>query len=272
MHVCICYFPLYYSNHNMLFICIEHYDALLHSRASMVRDILRPIFEQQLHQMEIRTSMIQSSLVGAWRLKLNNPFKENTASLPIVPDVAIHYRCGDNIVGHYGFLSFPAFKNRIPHNSSTIYVMAENPNRKVKGRRRHFCDVVLNGLFSYLTRLYPLATVVVLRGANMYDDFTRLALAQTTICSVSSFCLWPALASTTTAYFPITRLIAKATTPRYHDQFHWLDKFPAESVLLGQKTTGMSGADALNALQRPRGYRPSPPSYVLDQLKLGKKY
>jgi hypothetical protein len=35
-------------------------------------------------------------------------------SLPLVPDAAIHYRCGDNFVGHYGFLPFRAFLATIP--------------------------------------------------------------------------------------------------------------------------------------------------------------
>jgi hypothetical protein len=35
-----------------------------------------------------------------------NRLEGGDSKLPLVPDVAIHYRCGDNIVSHYGFLPF----------------------------------------------------------------------------------------------------------------------------------------------------------------------
>ena len=60
--------------------------------------------------------------------------------------------------------------------------MAENPSRKSNKQRISQCNSILNGLFNYLKNEFPSSTVVVLRGASMYDDMTRLALANTTIC------------------------------------------------------------------------------------------
>ena len=40
----------------------------------------------------------------------------------------------------------------------------------------------------------------------MYTDMYRLAYAKLTICSVSTFCLWPAISSTNAAFVPRTPL------------------------------------------------------------------
>lgn len=245
-------------------ICHEHEYALWHHNPRMVRDILRPIFQH--HYLVNMKNQHGHDLSASWRTHINNPYR-NIDSLPLVPDVAIHYRCGDNIVGHYGYLAFPAFTRRIPANSSTIYVMSESPSRKPGKLIESRCNAILGGLFNHLKRQFPSATILVLRGANIYDDMTRIALARTAICSVSSFCIWPALASSTSAYFPITRLIAKATAPTYTSNFHWLDKFPEESVLPGVKAKSMNTDRILQQLTNPKGFRPTPPSYVLDRMK-----
>ena len=264
---------------------LEHEFALWHSRAPMVRDILRPVFDKhRLTMMERTPSAAAESITSSlWRATPSLNYRSQpdlavglrgglsqegaTATSPLIPDVAIHYRCGDNTVGHYGYLAFPAFKRRIPRNASSIYVMAESPSRKTNTQRTNTCNAILNGLFEYLKKEFSSAHVMILRGANMYDDMTRLALADTTICSVSSFCIWPALASTTRAYFPITRLIAQATAPPYTPHFQWLDMFPEEAVLPGVKAKRMDNTQILKFLHNPKGFRPVPPQYVLDKMR-----
>ena len=239
----------------------------------MVRDILRPVFDKRFVTMLESKEVLQQTIrKSSWRSVIRRPFDQDTLQVPLIPDAAIHYRCGDNTVGHYGYLAFPAFKRRIPVNSTTIYVMAERSSRKTNAQRTSQCNAILNGLFEYLEEEFPSSSVFVLRGADMYDDMTRLALAKVTICSVSSFCIWPALSSTTLAYFPITRLIAKATAPTYTKNFKWLDTFPDEVVLPGVKSKRMDNSQILKFLRKPKGFRPSPPQYVLDRKrKIGNK-
>ena len=65
--------------------------------------------------------------------------------------------------------------------------------------------------------------MVVLRGGRALDDATRLAMAEITICSASTFCLWPAMASKTASYFPVSKLIySNKATLQYTPAFHWL--------------------------------------------------
>ena len=155
--------------------------------------------------------------------------------LPLIPDAAIHYRCGDNFVGDYGFLPFRAIKDKIPLSSGTIYVLAEMRNRKTV-ERPHLaskCDAILHSLWKYLCHHFPKATVVVKRGDDIYVDMARLTFAKTTVCSVSTFCLWPAIASNGTAYFPRTNLVLRGTTS-VPLGFQWMS---SPSVVLGAPYT-----------------------------------
>lgn len=115
-------------------ICHEHPNALIHSHPSMVRDLLRPIIIAHYDQWLKEPSPLTRPIIP-WKSTVNHTSRtvgtDNASipNLPLVPEVAVHYRCGDNTVGHYGFLSFPAMTNRIPPNATTIYVMAEASSR-----------------------------------------------------------------------------------------------------------------------------------------------
>jgi hypothetical protein len=171
--------------------------------------------------------------------------------LPLIPDVAIHYRCGDNFVGHYGFLPFKAFKNILkePYDSNkiqTIYVLADSKDRKTK-HKRHLvqkCDEIFNSLYRYLHQAFPKASIVIRRGDNIYLDFIRLSYARYTICSVSTFCLWPAVLNGRKAYFPQTRLVVGGKT-EIDLGFNWIKD---HSVVLATAYENGPLARLINAL------------------------
>mmetsp|Transcript_24781 Transcript_24781/g.41289 ORF Transcript_24781/g.41289 Transcript_24781/m.41289 type:complete len:401 (-) Transcript_24781:125-1327(-) len=149
--------------------------------------------------------------------------------LPIVPDVALQYRCGDNIAFSYmyGILPFTAFEGRIPADAKYIYVLSDHPSRAVHSPYTSRCAFILKNLFDWLHVKYPSATLVVKRGGDLFLDYVRLGQANTTICSPSSYCFWPAVSSLGTSYFPLTVLIAGAGTkqlaPDFGPNFHWMD-------------------------------------------------
>lgn len=144
-------------------------------------------------------------------------------TLPLVPDAAIHYRCGDNFVGWYGFLPFEAFVKNIPPSARTIYVLAEKRTRKTSSKRHLAakCDEIFKSLFAYLQQKFPSSTILIRRGDDLYVDMWRLANANTTICSVSTFCLWPAIINKNKAFFPMTKLVVGGDT-RVDLNFEWL--------------------------------------------------
>lgn len=170
---------------------------------------------------------------------------EAGTKLPLIPDASIHYRCGDNFVGHYGFVPFQAFSDKIPKDVKTIYVLAEKRSRKTltKQHLAKTCDSIFNGLYIYLIKSFPSAKILIRRGDDLYIDMARLAYAKTTICSVSTFCLWPAIMSNGTAYFPKTKLIVGGNTNvKLGSNVVWFDQ---PEVVKGQQYATSASSDAL---------------------------
>ena len=150
--------------------------------------------------------------------------------LPIVPDVAMQYRCGDNIGFSYmyGIMMFPGLISRMPADSKYIYVLSDHPSRAVHSPYTSRCHLILETLFGYLKEKFPAATIVVKRGGDLFLDYARLGKAKTVICSVSSYCFWPAIANLGMSYFPLTPLIAGADNmglaPDFGPRFIWMDE------------------------------------------------
>jgi hypothetical protein len=187
--------------------------------------------------------------------------------LPIIPDVTIHYRCGDNVEvpEQYGFLPFKAIVSIIkkhPHNHQYIYILSDPPGRSSlyetysspsfsqsttdNGRSKrnsrsntstgiheftHKCVSVLKALFNYLQFHFPSSIIILKRGGDPFLDFIRLSYSKVTICSSSTFCIWPAIATNGTAYFPDTTLIANGVKPNFGKNFNWITDFKVISTI-----------------------------------------
>lgn len=149
--------------------------------------------------------------------------------LPIVPTVALQYRCGDNLGFSYmyGILPFTAFDNIIPKDAKYIYVLSDHPSRAVNSPYTGRCALILQNLFQYLKERHPQATIVVKRGGDLFLDYARLSQASVTICSASSFCLWPAISNhKNKVYFPLTNVAGGADSielaPNFGTHFNWI--------------------------------------------------
>jgi hypothetical protein len=218
-------------------MCHEKANGLMHAHPGMVRDLFLPPITRHSSRME------PVRLGTAWRktVRGGGGSGTNPGPFPAVPDVSVHYRCGDNTVGPYGFLPFPAIRNRIKssmNNPQTIYVLAEPAHRKTKERQVSRCNIILDSLHTFLSTSFPTATVLTLRGLSLYDDLVRLTLSNVTVCSVSTFCLFPGMASYGDVYFPVSALVAESSNPMYGPNFHWMNKAD-ERILPGPKSTMM---------------------------------
>ena len=148
--------------------------------------------------------------------------------LPVVPEVALQYRCGDNIGFSYmyGVLPFRAFLSRIPKDTRVLYVLSDHPSRATHSPYSNRCQTILQHLFDFLKKHWPQSTIVIKRGGDMFLDYARLAFANTTICSASTYCFWPAIASLGQVHFPLSGVIAGADTidqaPDFGPRFHWI--------------------------------------------------
>lgn len=211
--------------------CHESENSLIHKYPQIARDILSPLVKRHARRMAERPGGLNTTAL--WRSSLSPPDSSTPvsghtpghAALPLIPQVAIHYRCGDNDVGVYGLLAYSSVLRRIPEYATSIYVMTEDEHRKTRPEQRAVCRAVLHSLHKRLSLRFPLAAVLVLRGADIYDDFTRLASAAISICSVSTFCFWAAIgAEGGTVYMPQSKLIAAGTTPNYGSNIVWMNR------------------------------------------------
>lgn len=169
--------------------------------------------------------------------------------LPLVPTVAIHYRCGDNFVGYYGFLPFHQIISRIPQDAKNIFVFAEKKTRKTSTRTHaiNICDSIFQKLFETLRKYFPNSSVLIQRGGDLYADMARLTYADVLICSVSTFCLWPAIASNGTAYFPKTKLISGGNTNLRDLGFQWITE---PRIVLGVEVERMAPNNVVGLLTK----------------------
>ncbi len=127
----------------------------------------------------------------------------------------------------YGILPFAAFKPLVPADSKYIYVLSDHPSRAAHSVYSGRCSLILKALMEYLQALSPSAIVVVKRGGDLFLDYVRLSRAKVTICSASSYCLWPAIANVNgSVHFPLTSLAAGADSielaPDFGSHFHWI--------------------------------------------------
>ena len=207
--------------------CWENNEAPWLKRVDLIRDILVTAVDAYLKAAGVNETITNN--------KTDLTYVPSTTarqqSLPLLPSVVIQYRCGDNIgfgKTRYGLLPFRAFKSRIPSWATSIYVIADSPNRQQGHPYSSRCGTILTALYSYLTKLHPNAVVVVKRGGDQFLDYARMIYANVTICSASTFCLWPSLANVGgKSYFPLTPLVARATSnttaPNLGKHFHWID-------------------------------------------------
>ncbi len=156
------------------------------------------------------------TLINSTTDYLYKPENNNSSKLPLIPDIAIQYRCGDNIgfgKTRYGLLPFYSMINIIKNSSikNYIYVLADSPSRQITSPYSSRCGIILQSLLDNLKKHFPSSIIAIKRGGDQFLDYARLAYSPTTICSASTFCLWPALANNKgKIYFPLTPLIANS--------------------------------------------------------------
>jgi hypothetical protein len=130
--------------------CWENNQAPWLQRLSLVGEVLRPAIDAYVKAAD-------AERIGT---VINREIDRTTAMLdeflPLVPNVTIQYRCGDNVgfgKSKYGLLPFSAFKPpRIPQNiAKYIYIIADSPHRSAAHAYSSRCETILNKLYAYLT-------------------------------------------------------------------------------------------------------------------------
>ena len=132
-------------------------------------------------------------------------------------------------------MPFSAFKALIPATARTIFVLSEDRQRAPHRRELiKTCDSILEALFSHLTDAFPEATILNRRGDDVFADFARLTYSPVTVCSPSTFCLYPALIHKgTRAYFPLSPLVLAGNRTLLDHIGPRVDWFESPKIVLG---------------------------------------
>lgn len=140
-----------------------------------------------------------------------------------IDDAVLHVRCGDILstnAGSYGFLSFPGYSRHISPDVRTIGILAQSfcqePNasdsKSMKWERRERqrdanhclrCQTLTVAFAQFLSEQFPNATV------NIRNDpsepislvYARMVLANQTVGCLSTFTIYPVLATFGTGYY-----------------------------------------------------------------------
>lgn len=205
--------------------CHELSTSLLHQHSTVTRNIIRSMYQEHSNLCMNRTISLsaawkylspldsgQSAMSARARFKLSMLGSPKAFTpdmeIPLIPDVAIHYRCSDNILHNkMGLTSFSSFlRSRFPSSPGTIYILSEREDRpSINHANRifsHLCNPILEALMQFLHEMFPTAAVMVFRGASLLDDTLRIMHARVSFCSLSTFCLFPAMASFGKVYVP----------------------------------------------------------------------
>lgn len=233
-------------------ICHEYSLGLMHHHMDLAASIFRQAIDAYFNfkQKPINFLIVSENQLVSAKHGSNVINPKKIEELPFIPDVSIHYRCGDNLVHHYGFLRFRTLKKFIPQNASTVYIMAENPKRNVKFNSLERCSQIFDALSVYLENSFPTTNIVISRGGDISHDLVRLTYSKISICSVSTFCLWPAISNKNAVYFPVSRLILKEDIKvKYNEHFNWMYE-KEDSPLLGKEIAQMSIGEVIALLSK----------------------
>lgn len=190
--------------------CWEHSNSKWYLHVKLVKNILSSSFEKYFdrnNNTNFKQMMNIAFTTKTVIATMGDGYLRNHR-YPVVPDVLIHFRCSDIVratsATGYGFLNFNVYLELIPRGTRLVYILSDPVHRGTDGA---ICGQLIEALIEFLSVRFPSAEVLAERGGDMIRNFAQIAFANTTICSASTFCLFPALASNGTAYFPRSQLL-----------------------------------------------------------------
>jgi hypothetical protein len=135
---------------------------------------------------------------------------------PLIPDVTlddavIHFRCGDVMGGakrnDFGMIKFSEYPKWISHNAQRIGILTQpfdkDRNRPMDQRKTEGCRAATYLLVDYLQKSYPKTTISIHNGPNetLPLAYARLAMANQSFTSLSSFGIFPVIGTFGDGYF-----------------------------------------------------------------------
>ena len=193
---------------------------------------LFPQIQQELRRMAVSLVGIPesqhptSSSVSAWLEEQRShpafshmqvPLIDPREHAPLYPDVdlddtILHFRCGDLMSSdhpRFGFLKFDSLAKNIALSSRSIGIVTQPFDASAQSRawdnsgvKRQRCRIVVLDFVQYLQERFPNSRVRIHNSPNetIALTYARMVLAGQTIAGISTFGVFPALASFGTGY------------------------------------------------------------------------
>ena len=171
---------------------------------------------------------------------------DTNSYLPLIPDVAIHFRCSDNLVHGMGLLSLKTIIERIPKNAKYIYMFSESGYRLVHRELELTSPFVVKGVWEELCRAFPNAYVIAKRGMNVFSTMAILGSANITICSPSTFCFYSTMSRDKLTYFIAGDGKHMDSYTPIHPNFHYIK---GENLIYSNFTKNNTASEILNTLR-----------------------
>ena len=161
-----------------------------------------PVSFKLLNDSGINPEKLREGAMGGELI--SRPLRE-TDAVPMYPDVAIHYRCRDNVFfEHMGLLPFDVIVRRVPSDAKHVIIFTENGNYPSK--ENELCADLVKILYSKVVEKAPGARVVLRSGFDVFFTYSILMHAQIVVCSASTFCFHAALPNSVgNVHFPVTQ-------------------------------------------------------------------
>ena len=138
-------------------------------------------------------------------------FSEPIISHADLDEVAIHLRCGDVFLiktDSYGIIGYDVYRKQVSPQAKSIGIITQSFDPKLnRDRDRYTTRVCMNltaVLGRYLHTHFPNATISVRNNKNETPAtaYSRLVLANQSFSGLSTFSIFPAIASFGTSYIP----------------------------------------------------------------------
>jgi hypothetical protein len=124
-----------------------------------------------------------------------------------IDDVTIHIRCGDILnnpyTGQYGYPSYDVYKELLaPFNSVGLLTSSfdETKSRPIDAPHIPVCIQLVEDMAKYFRETFPHSVVTVRHTDTVEDAFGRMIHSKQVWCNPSTFCIFPAIATTGQAF------------------------------------------------------------------------
>jgi len=190
--------------------------------------------------LKIYQETMQNALLAQQKLEPKVRLLEYTYEPNVL---SVYIRCGDILkYAHhheYGFLPLSAYKTVLSENPDIDSIHIYTPTSEERPSDTPYvrqCKEIIESTRNIIAEAFPNKRIEIIRGAEILSVWAALVFSDASICSPSSFCMWPALGAKN-AYLANTVLFFGGASTDKNGSLKWLrnSKYLSPQVILGTR-------------------------------------